>query len=223
MVDEHKKFAKVVEKCLRFLGVGGIIILIILWKLRGFFMNHYRMSDDEDDFYYFINLRIYSRDYVEPDPVKDKEIILKVLNMAFPIDKISWEEIIDFAKTLRHYQQYEVALDVCNTGLEKFRRHKEYVNAILPVMASVYRLMGQPQQAIEFAQKSTRRYRTSYSTALLTSVAAAYCDLGDIENATKFADAATANKARGKEEKDDLALVYEQIENLSINMSKSKI
>lgn len=81
---------------------------------------------------------------------------------------------------------------------------------ILPRMTSCYRKSGQPQKAIDVLTYASRTFGQQMVTpVLLTSVAAAYCDLGDYTRAKKCCDRASASpKGKASEE---LSLVYKKI------------
>lgn len=84
------------------------------------------------------------------------------------------------------------------------------VSYILPRMTSCYRMIGQPQKAIDLLAFVSSKYGNKLITpALLTSAAAAYCDLGDYIRAKICCDRAYASGGKGSEE---LSLVYKRIE-----------
>jgi hypothetical protein len=67
-------------------------------------------------------------------------------------------------------------------------------------MTSCYRQTGQAQKAIDILAEATKRFGQSMVTsALLTSVAAAYCDLGDYIRAKKCCDRAYASSCKRQE------------------------
>lgn len=81
---------------------------------------------------------------------------------------------------------------------------------ILPRITSCYRKNGQPQKAIDVLAYANNMFGKQMVTAtLLTSVAAAYCDLGDYARAKKCCDRAFA--ASNGKASDELSLVYERI------------
>lgn len=81
---------------------------------------------------------------------------------------------------------------------------------ILPRITSCYRKNGQPQKAIDvLAYANTVFGKQMVTATLLTSVAAAYCDLGDYARAKKCCDRAFA--ASNGKASDELSLVYGRI------------
>lgn len=80
---------------------------------------------------------------------------------------------------------------------------------ILPRMTSCYRQTGQAQKAIDILAMATQKFGQGMVTPeLLTSVAAAYCDLGDYVRAKKCCDRAYASGGKSSAE---LSLVYKRI------------
>lgn len=72
---------------------------------------------------------------------------------------------------------YEQALEDCNEKTYQY---------ILPRITSCYRKSGMPRKVIDLFTDTKRKYGTDFITpVLLTSVAAAYCDLREYENAIK--------------------------------------
>ena len=64
---------------------------------------------------------------------------------------------------------------------------------ILPRLTSCYRIRGCPQEAIDILVFASKKYgQKMITSALLTSAAAAYCDLGDYGRAKKCCDRAFA-------------------------------
>ena len=82
---------------------------------------------------------------------------------------------------------------------------------ILPRITSCYRKSGQPQKAIDILAYASDTFGSNMVTpALLTSAAAAYCDLGDYTRAQKCCNRAYA--AGNGKHSDELSLVYKRIQ-----------
>lgn len=80
---------------------------------------------------------------------------------------------------------------------------------LLPRMTSCYRQMGQAQKVIDILSLASKNFGKEMVTPpLLTSAAAAYCDLKDYVRAKKCCDRAYASGGRGNEE---LSNVYNRI------------
>lgn len=99
------------------------------------------------------------------------------------------QELISLLDGAKLGYNIPLALNVSNDALKK-ATPKE-LKFLLPRVTSVYRKNNQAEKAIRVAQEYLNQYGTSVqSSVLFTSIAAAYCDLGEIEAARK-----TANKA----------------------------
>ena len=120
---------------------------------------------------------------------------------------LSVSQIIEYADNFKENQAYvlaihyyEYAVNICE---------KDQISYVLPRITSCYRKIGKPQKVIDILSYSSNKFGKSVvSCMLLTSAAAAYCDMGDHENALKCCNRAYASGAKGNEE---LSLVYKRI------------
>ena len=88
----------------------------------------------------------------------------------------------------------QLAVKAADLALEMAK--PQSIGYILPRATSNYRKIGKPQLAIQLANKYIDKYGDDViSSALLTSMAAAYCDLGELKDARKYADRAKARSA----------------------------
>lgn len=84
------------------------------------------------------------------------------------------------------------------------------VESILPRLTSAYRIMSRPQDAIDLLTEASKKYgRSVISGALLTSAAAAYCDMGQYDLAKQACDRAYAQA--GGSATGELSAVYGRI------------
>ena len=101
-------------------------------------------------------------------------------------------------------QYYEQAFLVAETYMQ--------TSVLLPRITSSYRKLHRPEKVIEILAKAKKAYgERIINEALLTSAAAAYCDMGQPENALKccnYAYAKTKNKKQGAS--GELLNVYER-------------
>ena len=116
------------------------------------------------------------------------EALQKTLNYRYletvDISSYSLEELLaegDKFNSSSSYQNairfYEKALADCD---------EETHNYILPRITSCYRKCNMPRKVIDLFADTKSKYGSGFlNTALLTSVAAAYCDLKEYENALK--------------------------------------
>lgn len=82
---------------------------------------------------------------------------------------------------------------------------------VLPIYTSVLREMGQPKKAIEAYDKYYKLMGKD-NVVLITSVAAAYCDIDDYDMALKLCNKASALQD-GKPISGELSSVYQRIHN----------
>ena len=91
------------------------------------------------------------------------------------------------------------------------RADSETMAYLLPRISSCYRSNGQPKKAINTFIRAVEMFGESIAShVFLTSVAAAYCDIGDYESAKKCCNKAYA-KLNGQRN-DELSLVYKRIQ-----------
>lgn len=122
---------------------------------------------------------------------------------------LSPEECIEKGDAFKESGSVGLALKFYEAAIEQ--SDKRTMAAVLPRIASCYRMNGQPEKAIKVLTYASDMYgREMISSALLTSAAAAYCDIGDYIKAKKCCDRAFAS-AGGKGSA-ELSLVYKRIE-----------
>ena len=128
------------------------------------------------------------------------EILQSKLNTAFLLtldpESLSVEELIQNGDKFKGSNAISAAI--------RFYEHasqcadQQELAGILPRMTSCYRMQGEPQKAIDILTFASEKYGPVMITpALLTSAAAAYCDLGKYSLAVKCCNRAFA-KSGGK-------------------------
>ena len=123
-----------------------------------------------------------SRKFVVYDGLQNilNQLYLKTLDYSnYSIDELLAEG--DKLKESNSYSSaihfYEKALEGCDETTYKY---------ILPRITSCYRKNNMPRKVIDLFSETKRKYGTDFITpVLLTSVAAAYCDLKEYENALR--------------------------------------
>lgn len=107
---------------------------------------------------------------------------------------------------------YDIALKAVDSIIEKAEDFST-VKAYISVKTSCLRSMSDPRGAIAFCTEMKQAYGSSIlNTAALTSVASAYCDLGDWDAALKTAKYAYAKQGGGVGYSNELSLVFKRIE-----------
>ena len=98
---------------------------------------------------------------------------------------MSYEEAKKEGDKCKKSETYPLAIKYYEYALKKADSFKR-VSVVLPRITSCYRKTNQPQKVIELLSDMKAHYgETIINEALLTSVAAAYCDLGEPENAIR--------------------------------------
>ena len=98
---------------------------------------------------------------------------------------MSYEEAKKEGDKCKKSETYPLAIKYYEYALKKADSFKR-VSVVLPRITSCYRKTNQPKKVIELLSDMKAHYgETIINEALLTSVAAAYCDLGEPENAIR--------------------------------------
>lgn len=123
------------------------------------------------------------------------ETLQRKLNKAYSesinVAHVSYEDLIKEADRFKESSSYKLAIDYYEEALKKATSSD--VRYILPRITSCYRHTGQPQKAIEVCSEAKREYGSGFLSApLLTSMAAAYCDMHKYVEAKKCCDRAYA-------------------------------
>lgn len=121
---------------------------------------------------------------------------------------LSLKDCVDEGDKFKNSSSIGLALKFYEAAIE--RADSVTMAYILPRITSCYRKNGQPQKAIDILAYANKTFGQGMVTpTLLTSVAAAYCDLADFVRAKKCCDRAFA--ASNGKASDELSLVYGRI------------
>lgn len=127
-------------------------------------------------------------------------------------ENISKSELIKMAQDMKDGEDYIYSKKLFEKILEK-ETDTVVIRNIISRYTSILRKVGQPREAIQVAEKYIGRYgKYVYSPTLFTSLAAAYCDIGDAAEARKKANIAMSMNA-GKAGI-ELQSVYKRIKSL---------
>lgn len=121
------------------------------------------------------------------------------------------EEAKDFMISAKNNGACGIAYKAGLYYLEERDLSTQEIRLILPVFISVCRKMGNSKKAIEYAEKYIVKSRAYSSVALLTSLAAAYCDKGEYIKARTICNKAYAMQGGGVGYSNELSLVYKRI------------
>jgi len=151
--------------------------------------------------------------WVGSDHTVVPEILQDKLNRAYyetiDLSKLTADEAIREGDKFKSSASYGLAIKLYVYSMER-ASYKDAVY-ILPRLTSCYRAQGRAQDVIKMASMVKKRYGGEiFSPVLLTSIAAAYCDLGEYGQARKCCDKAYA--MAGGHASGELSLVYKRIE-----------
>lgn len=125
------------------------------------------------------------------------------------LTKDTLKYLIQFTKKNKAYLR---SLEIALQYYQKYRLDVDDVIYILPVLTSLYRQLKQPQKAIDLCEDAKANHGNKvFSAALLTSLAAAYCDNEDYQMAKKICAAAYARQGGSLGYTTEISLVYKRI------------
>lgn len=172
--------------------------------------------------YYFNKGIIYDNCFIEvPKAISQKVLAIYYKNIDYKIFEEA--ELLEYLKQLKISEFYNECLIAIEYGLSKFTASYDFYKSIFPIITSCYRALKQPQKAIDFWMENKVIFASCLSVPLLTSLAAAYCDIGNYDLAKKCANRAYAIQGGGLNYKTELSLVYRRIaketkERLKLNL-----
>ena len=145
----------------------------------------------ENKVYYKRNGKWYDNSYCEvPTGIQNK--LNSVYNQSINYDILNYSTIIEIADGFKKSNSFIMAINTYEKAIEKTEKVDD-IKYILPRITSCYRRNNQEYKAIELYKKICQKYGYEIlNEVLLTSIAAAYCDLGEFENARKCANKAYA-------------------------------
>lgn len=163
----------------------------------------------ENEVYYINGDSIYDSHFIGVSA----DVAGKVIEAYFEtVDykNMSEDELVEFVRRLHKLKAYFLCGKAFKYGFEKFGKY-DFARRLASTMTSVYRNLGQPKKAIEFANDYLGE-DDFYSIPLLTSLAAAYCDINEPLTARKYCDEAYNLQGGGLGYTNELSLVYKRIE-----------
>ncbi len=121
------------------------------------------------------------------------------------------DEIIQMLDGAKMSGNTGFALKMAEESMEKATLSE--ARALLPRITSLYRIKNRPERAVEVGEHYIRIYESEiWSPSLFTSLAAAYCDLNELEKARKYANRARA--ISGNNSSIELMSVYSRLKKL---------
>ena len=167
--------------------------------------------------YYYNNGTWLDRSYIRV-PLAEAEKLDRAFAVNESLVAKSPKELIELADGASIHDNYTSSEKALKAALETCKANRDIyqIKSILPRLTSIMRKQHHPQSAIQlFTEYNNRFGKTIWSTPLLTSIAAAYCDINNCALAKQFADRAFAfSGGTGSKE---LSNVYARIKNSSGN------
>lgn len=164
----------------------------------------------ENEVYYFNKGIIYDDSFLEvPKNISQKVLANYYKNIDYKIFEES--ELLEYLKQLKLSGFYDKCLTAIEYGLSKFTASYDFYRTVFPIITSCYRAIGESQKAIDFWMENKEIFASCLSVPLLTSLAAAYCDVGNYDLAKKCANKAYAIQGGGKNYQTELSLVFQRI------------
>ena len=123
------------------------------------------------------------------------ETLQRKLNDAYAegidVSGLFYNTLIEEADRFKESSSYRLAIQYYEEAIKKASQND--IRYILPRITSCYRRSKQPQKAIALFSEIKQKYGSGFfSPALLTSAAAAFCDIGKYKEAKKCIDRAYA-------------------------------
>ena len=124
------------------------------------------------------------------------DMLIKVMKLRLEqsdYKNFNENELLELIKNCKDNEIFGFAKSISEFGMKKYIDNNDFVKSVLPIFTSCCRKLNMPNDAIEKSKPYIKP--STYSTALNTSLAAAYCDVGDYLMAKKYADMAYAKLA----------------------------
>ena len=165
----------------------------------------------ENEEYYFNKGVVYDSSFLEV-PLVVAQKVLKEYYSAIDYKELAEDKYLQCVHDLKKSGFHGKCLDVAKQGLEKFPLSMSFAKAVFPIISSCHRFLGQSQKSIDYWKQSRGKYSVCLSPELLTSLAAAYCDVGDLDSAERCVKKAYSMQGGSMGYQNELSLVYLRLE-----------
>lgn len=157
---------------------------------------------------YQITKNAVYQSYIEVPREIAQEVSIAYLN-TINYTTCSEEELKALIEQVNNLQQYEKCIEMIQYGVNTFKSIN-FIRYTSAIVCSLYRKMHKPEMAIKYALQFLAKYNCP-SVPLLTSLAAAYCDIGDWEKGEKCCNRAYRLQNGGTGHNNELSAVYGRI------------
>ena len=139
----------------------------------------------------------YNGNWIDSDYVIAPLIVQEALDKRYAkslsLEQFSVKELVALADDFKNNESYLLAEKHYREALSRPNIEWNDRKYIYPRLTSCLRLLDRPQEAVDLYWKIKKKYgNTMMTDGLLTSVAAAYCDLKQYDEARKRANQAHA-------------------------------
>lgn len=141
--------------------------------------------------YYYMDGNIVDSSFITPSDSLVTEIT-NLLYKLFDYKLYPTAVVLQYIKETKKHNSYNLAITAIEYLLNERNDSVYYVRIVLPILTSIYRECGKSQTAIEQGEKFLSLSYKYKSAALLTSLAAAYCDIKNYIKAKQLANEAWA-------------------------------
>ena len=155
--------------------------------------------------YYYNNGCFYDEFFLMVEGV-DLQKVAKEYFRALPWGSLKGDSLFESVKQMKASGLYYETEKIIEKLFVKHAKDVDLLQKLLPLYLSCCRELNRPQKAIDGAKVLLPI--CGGSSATYTSLAAAYCDIKDYENAKKYARVAYAKQGGGKGYKTELSLVF---------------
>lgn len=164
----------------------------------------------ENEYYYINKGKVYDSSFLEL-PTNEAYKILQHYFQSVDYKVLDEFQLLDLLKQLKTANFHRLCLSIIEYGLNKFSDSFDFYKTVFPIITSCYRAINTPQKAIDFWMENKKIFASYLSVPLLTSLAAAYCDVKNYALAKKCADRAYAIQGGSLSYQTELSLVYQRI------------
>lgn len=150
----------------------------------------YKHSKNNAKIFYMGELFFFNKKWSRYDDkiygVKFQEKLSKTYDKRFPFGKFTTVQLIERARKAKDAKKYDIAKSYFEIALLKssISEASNYISEL----ASLYRKLHRPNAVIELYKYICKRHKNFYfPNSFLTSLSAAYLDIGNKEKALKYA------------------------------------
>lgn len=163
----------------------------------------------DDQVYYLHDGKISDKSGMTMPSAQTLPVLFKHYSSVYQQD-LDEASLLECIKGVKEARLFDLCLEILEKELSLAHSH-QFLRTILPIYTSSLRELKKPQEVVDFWERDSQKFSSHSSPVLYTSVASAYCDIGDYIKAKRIADRAYASNGGGTGHKTELSLVYMRI------------